>query len=34
MDRLVTSQQRRLPATADAMATPGRTLAQDRNADR
>jgi XapX domain-containing protein len=34
MDRLLTSQQRRLPATADAMATPGRTLAQDRNVDR
>jgi XapX domain-containing protein len=34
MDRLLTSQQRRLPATADAMATSGRTLAQDRNADR
>jgi len=34
MDRLLTSQQRQVPTTAGAMATPDRTLAQDRNADR
>jgi XapX domain-containing protein len=33
-DRLVASQPRQVPPAADAMATQGRTLAQNQNTDR